>query len=131
MNVLVDTSVWVAHFKQRNEHLVALLETGRVVCHPHVIVEVACGTPPNRQLVLALLEELEFAPVATVLELLGLIERRALYARGWGLVDIGLLASALLDEHTLVWTLDKRLSAMAADLGLSYSPTVPSGCLVA
>ena len=126
MNVLVDTSVWVAHFKQRNQHLVGLLDAGRVVCHPYVIVEVACGTPPNRQLVLTLLEELEFAPVATVLELLGLIERRALSARGCGCVDISLLASALLDEHTQVWTLDKRLSAMAADLGLAYSPTVLS-----
>ena len=34
MNVLVDTSVWVGHFKQRNECLVALLESHRVVCHP-------------------------------------------------------------------------------------------------
>jgi predicted nucleic acid-binding protein len=37
MNVLVDTSVWVAHLKQRNEHLAALLEHGRVVCHPYVV----------------------------------------------------------------------------------------------
>ena len=32
MNTLVDTSVWVGYFKQRNERLVALLEEGRVVC---------------------------------------------------------------------------------------------------
>ena len=28
MNVLVDTSVWVGHFKQRNAHLAGLLEAG-------------------------------------------------------------------------------------------------------
>ena len=33
MSVLVDTSVWVGHFKQRNEHLVGLLESGLVRCH--------------------------------------------------------------------------------------------------
>jgi hypothetical protein len=37
MNVLVDTAVWEGHFKQRNEHLAALLEHGRVVCHPYVV----------------------------------------------------------------------------------------------
>ena len=33
MNVLADTSVWVDHFKQRNECIVSLLEGDRVVCH--------------------------------------------------------------------------------------------------
>lgn len=48
MTVLVDTSVWVGHFKQRDGQLVALLEAGLVACHPYVVVEVACGTPPGR-----------------------------------------------------------------------------------
>lgn len=65
MNVLVDTSVWVGHFKQRNHQLVALLETGLVICHPYVVLEVACGTPPNRHTAVKLLQELEHAPVAT------------------------------------------------------------------
>ena len=49
MNVLVDSSVWVGHFQHRNEHLVALLEADAVVCHPNIVVEVACGTPTGRQ----------------------------------------------------------------------------------
>ena len=57
MNVLVDTSVWVSHFRRRNEHLVTLLEGGQAVCHPFVVVEVACGTPPSRQDVIRLLGE--------------------------------------------------------------------------
>lgn len=126
MNVLVDTSVWVGHFKLKNDHLVALLEADRVVCHPYVVMEIACGTPPSRRAVIAMLAELESTPTATPDELLGLIERRNLYGRGCSLVDLSLLAAALLDGHTLVWTLDKRLESMAAELNLAYRPALHS-----
>lgn len=126
MNVLVDTSVWVGHFKQRNERLVALLEEGRVVCHPYVVTEVACGTPPGRRAIIAMLAELESAPLATPEELLELIERRSLYGRGCGFVDMSLLASALLNHQTLIWTLDKRLASVAAELNRAYRPALQS-----
>ena len=106
MNVLVDTSVWIGHFKQRNAQLVALLESGRVVCHPYVVVEVACGTPPNRRAIITLLAELESVPVATPDEVLEMTERRNLYGRGCGFVDMSLLASTLLSEYALIWTLN-------------------------
>lgn len=126
MNVLVDTSVWVEHFKRRNERLVTLLEAGVVVCHPHVVVEVACGTPPDRRFVIELLAALDSLPVATPSELLALIERRALFGRGCGFVDVSLLASALLGDRALLWTLDKRLDAVAAELRLAYLPALQS-----
>ena len=122
MNVLVDTSVWVGHFKRRNPELVELLAAGQVVSHPYVVVEVACGTPPRRAEVIDLLRQLESTPVATPDELLSLLQRRALFGRGCGLVDLGLLASALLSGQTLLWTLDKRLGAVAAELGRAYRP---------
>jgi len=124
MKVLVDTSVWVGHFKLRNDHLVALLESDRVVCHPYVVMEVACGTPPSRQAIIAMLAELESLPTATPDEVLALIERRNLYGRGCGLVDLSLLAAALLEGQTLFWTLDKRLAAIAAELNLAYRPVL-------
>ena len=124
MNVLVDTSIWVGHFKQRNKHLVALLEGGMVVCHPFVVVEVACGTPPSRRAVISMLGLLESTPVATTDELLETIERRKLGGRGCGFVDVSLLVSALLAGQTLIWTLDKRLEAAAAELGRSYQPAL-------
>jgi predicted nucleic acid-binding protein len=126
MNVLVDTSVWVDHFKRRNEHLVELLAAGLVVCHPAVVVEVACGTPPKRREVIRLLEQLDSSPVATSEELLELIERRALQGRGCGYVDVSLLASALLSNQTILWTQDKRLEIVAAQLGRAYRPALPS-----
>lgn len=124
MNVLVDTSVWVGHFKQRNDRLVALLEAGLVVCHPYVVLEIACGTPPRRQSVIELLHELESVPVATTQEVLALIEQRSLHGRGCGFVDMSLLASALLGARTQLWTLDKRLQSLALGLGLAYQPVL-------
>ena len=124
MNVLVDTSVWVGHFRQRNDRLVALLEAGLVVCHPYVVLEIACGTPPRRQSVIELLHELESVPVATTQEVLSLIEQRGLHGRGCGFVDMSLLASALLGARTQLWTLDKRLQSLALGLGLAYQPVL-------
>lgn len=126
MNVLVDTSVWVAHFKQRDERLVALLEAGRVVCHPYVVVEVACGTPPRRRAIIGMLSELESLPVATPDELLALVQQRALHGRGCGFVDVSLLAAVLLSEKTLLWTLDRRLGAVAVELGRALRPSLAS-----
>lgn len=126
MNVLIDTSVWVGHFKRRNEQLVALLEGDSVVCHPYVVLEVACGTPPNRRSIVSMLAELESVPLATADELLELMERRSLYGRGCGLVDISLLASVLLSEKTLLWTADKCLERLAVELHCSYRSVLHS-----
>lgn len=126
MNVLVDSSVWVGHFKQRNEHLVALLDDGLVVCHPHVVIEIGCGTPPARRAIIAMLAELESTPVATQAELLALVERRQLYGRGCGLVDVGLMASVLLSDKAVLWTLDKRLEQVATELNKVYRPALHS-----
>jgi len=126
VRVLVDTSVWVGHFKQRNEQLVALLQAGLVSCHPYVVVEVACGTPPHRREVIDMLGELDRAPVATSEELLALLQRRGLYGRGCGFVDVSLLAATLLSADTLLWTLDKSLQAVADELGRAYRPALAS-----
>ena len=126
MNVLVDSSVWVGHFKQRNEHLVTLLEDGAVLCHPYIVAEVACGTPPSRRVIIAMLIELESSPVATQDELLAMIEARRLYGRGCGLVDLSLLASILINEKALIWTLDKRLELLASELNRAHRPTLHS-----
>ena len=106
--------------------LAALLEDGRVVCHPHVVTEVACGTPPSRRAIIAMLAELESTPLATPDEILELIERRSLYGRGCGFVDMSLLASALLSDQTLIWTLDKRLESVAAGLNRAYHAALHS-----
>jgi predicted nucleic acid-binding protein len=126
VNVLVDSSVWVGHFKQRNEHLVALLAADLVVCHPYIVAEVACGTPPNRKAIIRMLSELENTPVATQDELLAMVDAQQLYGRGCGFVDLSLLASANLSEKTLIWTLDKRFDQLAAEAGRAFIPKLHS-----
>ncbi len=126
MSVLVDSSVWVGHFKSRNDHLVALLEDGVVVCHPYVVAEVACGTPPSRKSIIGMLASLESAPVATQDELLAMMDARQFFGRGCGFVDVSLLAGALLSEQTLIWTLDKKFEVLAAELKKAYRPTLHS-----
>jgi predicted nucleic acid-binding protein len=121
MNVLVDSSVWAGHFKQRNTHLASLLEDGLVVCHPYVVAEIACGTPPKRRAIVDMLTELECTPVATQEEFLAVLDAKKLYGRGCGYVDISLLASTLLSENTRIWTTDKRLALIATELNLAYS----------
>ncbi|WP_415878480.1 hypothetical protein [Methylomonas sp. TEB] len=39
--ILVDTSVWVDHFKNRNEDLVRLLVSDSALIHPLIVAELA------------------------------------------------------------------------------------------
>lgn len=126
MNVLVDSSVWVGHFKQKNDQLVTLLENGLVVCHPYVVLEIACGTPPNRRAIIDMLGELESTTLATTGEILAMLEGFRLYGRGCGLVDLSLLASVFLTDKALLWTFDKRLEQVAKDLNKAYRPHLQS-----
>ena len=48
-----------------------------------------------------------------------LVERHELFGRGIGFVDAGLAASCLLAPGTDLWTRDRRLVAVAADLGIA------------
>ena len=119
--VLVDTSVWVAHFKNANRTLADLLRLDDVCCHPLIIAEIACGTPPHpRNKTLKDLSLLKTATVATMQEVLHLIEQRKLFGKGCGYVDIALLTSALLSKETKLWTLDKRLNNLAEKLNINY-----------
>jgi len=119
--ILVDTSVWVDHLRDGTPALAAALEQGRVLTHPFVLGELACGNLKNRGEVLQLIGELPAAPMATDPEALDFIERRALMGRGIGYVDVHLLASVALAGTSQLWTRDKRLAAVAADLELAYA----------
>ena len=117
--VLADTSVWIQHFRRGEPQLARLLAEGLVLMHPFVLGELECGNLKNRATILSDLRALPSAKPASTAEALRLIEESRLWGRGLGWVDLHLLASALLSGCGL-WTLDKRLSAAAAKLGLSW-----------
>lgn len=122
--VLVDTSVWVDHFRHRNDVLVDLLELDRVMAHPLIVGEIACGTPPDRVETLADLDRLQQAQQASVREVVAFVERERLFGLGCGMVDMLLLASTLMTPGVELWTLDKRLGALAERFGVMHQPTL-------
>lgn len=115
--MLVDTSIWVDHFRHHEARLAELLDDGLVVTHPFVIGELACGNLAKRNEVLELIGALPSVPVADDQEVLAFVESRRLMGRGLGWIDAHLLASAALASVPL-WTSDKRLSTAAGELGL-------------
>ena len=117
--ILVDTSVWVDYLRAGNESLVELLRRGEVLTHPFVIGEIALGDLRQRELVLGTLSRLPGAAVATHAEVMRFVDRRALFGRGVGYVDVHLLAAARLTTGASLWTYDKRLHQIAASLGLA------------
>ena len=120
--VLADTSVWIAHFRKPNSALQTMLLADQVLCHPMVLLEIACGTPPApRERTLSDLGQLRSATVANTDETLALIEREQLQDSGCGAIDLLLLASALLTSDSVLWTLDKRLRALAARFNILLS----------
>ncbi len=119
--ILVDTSVWIDHLRHGDPSLVTVLEAGRVLMHPFVVGEVACGNLNRRAEVLMQLRELPPAPVASDDEVLEFIERRGLMGRGIGYVDVHLLASVALAGGARLWTRDKRLAAVASELALAVA----------
>jgi predicted nucleic acid-binding protein len=115
--ILADTSVWVDHLSRANVRMAALLEEGDIAGHPFVIGELALGHLRQRREILALLASLPQATLADHEEVQRFVERRELAGSGLGWVDVHLLAAAALDRSGL-WTLDRRLAAVASSLGL-------------
>ena len=117
--VLVDTSVWVFHFRQVHSGLVGLLHDGEVACHPFVLGELACGNIKNRTAILALLEVLPMANAVEHQEVMTFIEAHTLMGKGLGYIDVHILASCILTGLPL-WTLDKKLESIAEALHCKY-----------
>jgi predicted nucleic acid-binding protein len=121
--ILVDTSVWVGHFRQSNLSLVYLLTNDQVLCHPLVMLEIACGSPPApRHKTLEYLGNLQLVKTATSAEVMRLIETHHLYESGCGAVDITLLASTLINQVATIWTQDKKLETLAKKFNVCFDP---------
>jgi predicted nucleic acid-binding protein len=120
--ILIDTSIWIDHFRADNSALRRLLDAGRVLMHPFVIGELALGRLRQRDMIITALSDLPRAELATDAEVLGFIDREALFGRGIGYVDVHLLASTRLSVGATIWTKDAKLRGVADELGLAMTP---------
>lgn len=119
--VLVDSSVWVSFLQSGGEpKLVQLLDLNEVRMHDMVFGEVAMGSIEQRKNALVLLPLLPLMAVASHSEVMKLVDQHQLYVRGVGYVDAHLLTSVVLLPGTLIWTSDKRLLAVAKQLGVAF-----------
>lgn len=116
---LVDSSVWINHFRRKDSALSSALESGLILTHPFIIGELALGSLHQRTLTLSLLDDLPSATVAEDQELRRMIESKQLHNRGIGFVDAHLLASTMLSGTTSLWTADRRLNEVALELGIA------------
>jgi hypothetical protein len=114
---LVDTSVWVDHFRRGDPCLARLLADGEVALHQFVMGEIAAGNLKNRAETLDDLGCLPRAPVAEEGEVRHLLETRRLWGRGLGWIDLHLLASAALAGLDLL-TADRAMAEAAHLLGI-------------
>lgn len=97
----------------------------RVLSHPLIVTELACGTPPApRSRTLADIATLPQARQATLEDVRGFIEREQLYGLGCGVADLALLAATLLTPGARLWSLDRRLAQLAQRFGVAFLPTL-------
>ena len=116
--ILADTSVWIEHLRSDNPEFGARLEANEIAVHPFVIGELMLsGLKPD---VLAYLHGLPCAVSATAEEVAALILAHPLHGRGIGYVDSALLASARLMPEGSLWTCDRSLFAVAAEMSLAF-----------
>jgi predicted nucleic acid-binding protein len=121
--ILVDSSVWIDHFRLNDAVLAGLLDSQRVLTHPFVIGELALGSLKQRNVILSALRDLPRASVASDDEVLDFIAQHELFGQGVGYIDAHLLASVRLTPNASLWTRDKRLRAVADGLSLSAKST--------
>jgi predicted nucleic acid-binding protein len=116
--ILADTSVWVDHFRTGVDDLRKALLNRQIVMHPYVVAELALGSLPRRKTTIQYLEHLPSLRVAHLDEVRQMVEARALYSRGIGLIDAHLIAALYINPSTQLWTRDMRLSDIARALGM-------------
>jgi predicted nucleic acid-binding protein len=119
--ILVDTSIWIDHLRTGDAALVRLLNDNAVLAHPWVTGELALGDLRHRDEVISLLRGLPQAVVADEDEVLRLVDREGLYGAGIGYVDAQLLAATRLTPDARLWTRDRRLATVTAQLELDHS----------
>jgi predicted nucleic acid-binding protein len=120
--VLVDTSIWIRFLAGREPfatELDGLLERDEVVGHQLVFGELLIGDRGGRGRLLSSYALMHQARPVPHQEVVTFVRDRKLHGRGAGWIDVHLLASAIVDGHSL-WTADPGLAALAEDLDVVH-----------
>ena len=120
--IILDTSVWVDHFRRPDPALSDLVADEDIALHPYVWGELLLGGMPSRGEAAEQLEALQQPPLASASEAAAFISWASLTGTGIGYVDAHLLVSAKLLPDGRVLTRDNRLQAQAKRLGLAFDP---------
>lgn len=117
--ILIDTSVWVAAFRERegveSRHLRQLLDADRVAMAPPVRIEILVGASrPQRRQLRRLLSALPmyYPTDATWDRIDTWIDKAGAAGDRFGFADL-LIASLAADHEAAIWSLDKDFSRMA------------------
>ncbi|KYC29770.1 ribonuclease [Sphingobium sp. 22B] len=116
--ILVDTSVWIGHFRHDDPVLSQSLNQRQVLSHSFILGELALGSLRQRDLILEALCGLPSVLVAHDEEVHAFINNHKLFGHGIGYIDAHLLAATMLTPDGQFWTRDKRLRAAALRLGV-------------
>jgi len=120
--VLVDTSVWIRSLAGQAPYLAGLdrlLDRDEVVGHELIYGELLIGDRGGRENLLSAYERFQQASLVPHSEVVAFVRARGLHGRGVGLIDVHLLASAIVERLPL-WTVDPRLASVADELGVAH-----------
>ena len=116
---LVDTSIWIDHWRQPDARLAQLLATRSAGLHPFVFGELAAGNLPRRNQTLIDLELLPKVAAAKEIEVHHLLDTHRLWGLGLGWIDLHLLTAAKVSGCSLL-TVDHAMNVAAVKLGIAY-----------
>jgi predicted nucleic acid-binding protein len=115
---LIDTSVWIDHFRHGDDRLADLIDARLAATHDFVIGELACGNLRVRGKTLNDLNALPRLETASTPDVALMLEQNKLYGLGLGWIDMHLLAATVL-AHATLYTRDQSLGAAAKRLGVA------------
>ena len=119
--IIIDTCVWVDHFRGIASPLDDILGSGLEMLHPFVFGELLLNGMPRKGDIADRLEELQPAPVASPADVAAFIQWAKLAGTGMGYVDTHLLVSARITNAQILTT-DSSLRAQARRFDLAYAP---------
>ena len=118
--ILVDTSVWIDHLRHPHPTLARLLSASRVLMHPMVLGELACGRFRSRADHLRSWRSLPRIEARDHGEVIDWIEAEGLAGAGIGFIDAHLLHAVVVRRGARLWTGDKSLRSLAARFGAAF-----------